>query len=67
MSVPLDDHLYEVHVIDAEAGPWRHVGNFDSLEEARIEAVHLVTDTPIHSARIMHVVEYYGRTQPAGA
>jgi hypothetical protein len=62
MNGPLDDHLYEVHVIDGDGGPWRHAGNFETLEDARVEAVHLVTETDVRSARVMHVVEYYEKS-----
>jgi hypothetical protein len=61
----VDEHLYEVHVTASEDGPWEHARGFDSLEEARIEAVHLIRDTPALGVRVIHVVDYY-RKEPAG-
>jgi hypothetical protein len=60
----LDEHLYEVHVTASESGPWEHASGFDTLEAARIEAVHLIRDTPAHAVRVMHVVDYYRKTAP---
>jgi hypothetical protein len=63
MSERVDDHLYEVHLAETDkaTSPWQHAGNFESLEAARVHAVHLVTDTTARVARIMHVVEYYSK------
>jgi hypothetical protein len=61
-STLLDEHLYEVHVTNSEAADWQRTSGFDNLEDARIEAVHLIRDTDIHSVRIMHVVEYYRKS-----
>jgi len=60
----LDEHLYEVHIASSERGPWEHARGFDTLEAARIEAVHLIRDTPAHAVRVIHVVDYY-RKEPA--
>ena len=35
---------------------------FDTLEDARIEAIHLIRDTPVAAVRVMHVVDYYAKT-----
>jgi hypothetical protein len=60
------EHLYEVHISSVEDGPWQRSGGFDDLEQARIEAVHLIRDTDAHAVRIMHVVEYYRKSaEPA--
>ncbi len=61
----LDEHLYEVHVTASEEGPWEHASGFDALEDARIEAIHLIRDTSAHRVRVIHVVDYYQKT-PAG-
>jgi hypothetical protein len=65
MSDRVDDHLYEVHTADTDTDPiaWQHAGNFDELEEARVHAVSLITDTAIRLARVMHVVEYYSKPE----
>ncbi|HEY8548750.1 MAG TPA: hypothetical protein VIL35_02240 [Vicinamibacterales bacterium] len=57
----MKDTLYEVHVEDAPDCPWREVGRFDSLEDARIEAVHLIRETSAHRVRVIHVVDYYAK------
>jgi hypothetical protein len=61
----LDEHLYEVHTTASEEGPWEHASGFDTLEDARIEAIHLIRDTPAFCVRVIHVVDYYQKT-PAG-
>jgi hypothetical protein len=61
----VDEHLYEVHVSASDDGPWEHASGFDSLEDARVEAVHLIRDTPAHGVRVIHVVDYY-RKSPVG-
>ena len=61
MSAPSDDLLYEVHVIETPGAPWRLAAAFDTLESARVAAVHLVQDATTSSVRIMHVVEYYAK------
>jgi hypothetical protein len=61
----LDEHLYEVHTTATEDGPWEHASGFDTLEDARIEAVHLIRDTPAYCVRVIHVVDYYRKT-PVG-
>jgi hypothetical protein len=50
--------MYEVHVED-ESGSWTHSAQFDVLEQARIEAVHLIRHSPARRVRVVHVVEYY--------
>jgi hypothetical protein len=62
----LDEHLYEVHIAASEEGPWERASGFDTLEAARIEAVHLIRDTPAHAVRVMHVVDYYRKTADVG-
>jgi hypothetical protein len=64
MSAPSDDLLYEVHVIEAPGAAWRLAASFDTLESARVAAVHLVQDSTTSSVRIMHVVEYYSKAVP---
>jgi hypothetical protein len=64
---PLEEYLYEVHISNAEEGPWQRKSGFQNLEEARIEAVHLIRDTDIHAVRIIHVVEYYKKSAAAPA
>jgi hypothetical protein len=61
----VDEYLYEVHVTASEGGPWEYASGFDTLEEARIEAVHLIRDTPAYCVRVIHVVDYYRKT-PVG-
>jgi hypothetical protein len=63
MTSPSDDLLYEVQVTASDNGPWRQAGTFDTLESARVAAVHLVTDTDAHRVRIMHIVEYYAKAE----
>ena len=58
----MEEHLYEVHTAASDNGPWEHARGFDSLEDARIEAVHLIRDTPAVAVRVMHVVDYYRKT-----
>jgi hypothetical protein len=58
----LDEHLFEVHTAATEDGPWEHASGFDTLEDARIEAIHLIRDTPAVAVRVMHVVDYYRKT-----
>lgn len=62
MTQELTDALYEVHVIDQEGQPWRPVGGFESLEMARVEAVHLIRDTTAHRVRVIHIVDYYAKS-----
>lgn len=64
MSAPADDLLYEVHVIETPGAPWRLAATFDTLESARVAAVHLIQDSSTSSVRIMHVVEYYSKAVP---
>jgi hypothetical protein len=64
MSAPIDERLFEVHIIDDEHDRWTRASGFETLEEARIEALHLIRDTDVHTVRIMHVVEYYEK-EPA--
>ena len=64
MSAPSDDLLYEVHVIETHGAPWRLAATFDTLESARVAAVHLIQDSATSSVRIMHVVEYYSKAVP---
>ena len=61
----MSDKLYEVHVEDEPSNPWRHAGQFDMLEEARIEAVHLIRHTPARRVRVVHVVDYYAKPEAA--
>ena len=61
MSAPSDDLLYEVHVIETPGDPWRLAATFDTLESARVAAVHLIQDAATSSVRIMHVVEDHGK------
>lgn len=64
MNQGLTDALYEVHVVDEEGQPWRPAGGFESLEMARVEAVHLIRDTPAHRVRVLHIVDYYAKSEP---
>lgn len=65
----MTDALYEVHVEDDQGTGWRHAARFDVLEQARIEAVHLIRHSPARRVRVVHVVEYYARPSetPAAA
>ena len=63
MTSPSDDLLYEVQVTSSDEGPWRLAGTFDTLESARVAAVHLVSDTDAHRVRIMHIVDYYAKAE----
>jgi hypothetical protein len=56
------DTLYEVHVDEGDETGWRTASRFDVLEEARIEAVHLIRHTEAQRVRVIHVVEYYAKT-----
>lgn len=58
----MDEYLYEVHTAASEDGPWEHASGFDTLEDARIEAIHLIRDTPAVAVRVMHVVDYYRKS-----
>ncbi len=63
----MDEFLYEVHTAASEQGPWEPARGFDTLEDARIEAVHLIRDTPAVAVRVMHVVDYYRKTAVVGS
>lgn len=63
MTQGLIDALYEVHVIDEEGQAWRATGGFESLEMARVEAVHLIRDTAAHRVRVIHIVDYYAKSE----
>jgi hypothetical protein len=65
MSAPSTDLLYEVHVIESPNAEWRLAASFDTLESARVAAVHLIQDSTTASVRIMHIVEYYSKNVPA--
>lgn len=58
-----NDTLYEVHVTDAEDRTWQYVAGFEMLEDARIEAVHRIRDTDAPRVRVIHVVDYYAKTE----
>jgi hypothetical protein len=58
----LEEHLFEVHTAVSADGPWERASGFDTLEDARIEAIHLIRDTPVAAVRVMHVVDYYAKT-----
>lgn len=62
-----NDALYEVHVEDEAGGAWTCSARFDVLEQARIEAVHLIRHSPASRVRVVHVVEYYAKPPQAGA
>ncbi len=59
----MTDAMYEVHVEDEPGDSWRYAAQFDVLEEARIEAVHLIRHSPARRVRVVHVVEYYAKPE----
>ena len=63
----MEEHLYEVHTAVSEDGPWEHASGFETLEDARIEAIHLIRDTPVAAVRVIHVVDYYRKKAAVGS
>jgi hypothetical protein len=60
-----DDSLYEVHTAGTDGDRWQHAGGFDSLEDARVQAVHLIRDTDAARVRVIHIVDYYAKAADA--